>query len=119
VVVVLVADMLEAAARAEAAQALEQAAAEVESVSAERASRVELRTLLAQDPASLHLGIHHMGGLSIPVQQVVLRRSAIVPRKFLVQPADRQFRPFARPQRLVGRRIISTEHAMLLGNGRR
>ena len=49
VVVALVADM------PEAAEALEQAATEVESVSAE--------------PASLHLGIHHMGGLSIPVQQ--------------------------------------------------
>jgi hypothetical protein len=69
VVVVLVADMPEAAARpAQAAQALEQAAAEVESASAERASQVEVRTLVAQDPASLHLGIHHMGGLSIPVQ---------------------------------------------------
>jgi hypothetical protein len=102
VVVVLVADMLEEAAGAEAAQASEQVAAEVESVSAERASQVELRTLLAQDPASLHLGIHHMGGLSIRVQ-----------------PADRQFRPFARPQQLVGRRIISTQHATLLGNGRR
>jgi len=62
VVVVLVADMPEAAA-------LEQGAAEVESASAERASQLELRTLVAQDPASLHLGIHHMGGLSIPVQQ--------------------------------------------------
>jgi hypothetical protein len=100
VVVDLVADMLEAAAGAEEAQALEPAAAEVESVSAERASQVELRTLRAQDPASLHLGIHHMGGLSIRVQ-----------------PADRQFRPFA--QRLVGRRTISTQHATLLGNGRR
>ena len=53
----------------EAAEALEQAAAEVESGSAERASQVELRTLVAPEPASLHLGIHHMGGLSIPVQQ--------------------------------------------------
>ena len=53
----------------EAAEALEQAAAEVESGSAERATQVELRTLVAQDPASLHLGIPHMGGLSIPVQQ--------------------------------------------------
>ena len=63
VVVVLVADMVEAA------EALEQAAAAVESALAERASRVELRALVAQDPASLHLGIHHMGGLSIRVQQ--------------------------------------------------
>ena len=63
VVLVAVADM------PEAAEALEQAAAEVESASAERASQLELRTLVAQDPASLHLGIHHMGGLSIPVQQ--------------------------------------------------
>jgi len=54
-----------------AAEALEQAAAEVESVSAERTSQVELQTLVAQDPASLHLGIHHMGGLSIPVQLAV------------------------------------------------
>jgi hypothetical protein len=84
----------------EVAEALEQAAVEVESGLAERGSQVELRTLVAQDPASLHLGIHHMGGLSIRVQ-----------------PADRQFRPFA--QRLVGRRTISTQHATLLGNGRR
>jgi hypothetical protein len=63
VVLLAVADM------AEAAEALEQAAAEVESASAERASQVDVRTLVAQDPASLHLGIHHMGGLSIPVQQ--------------------------------------------------
>jgi hypothetical protein len=63
VVLVAVADM------PEAAEALEQAAAEVESASAERASQVDVRTLVAQDPASLHLGIHHMGGLSIPVQQ--------------------------------------------------
>ena len=62
-VVVLVADM------PEAAEALEQAAAEVGLASAERASQVELRTLVAPEPASLHLGIHHMGGLSIPVQQ--------------------------------------------------
>jgi len=62
VVGVLVADMVEAA------EALEQAAAEVASALAERASQVELRTLVAQGPASLHLGIHHMGGLSIPVQ---------------------------------------------------
>jgi hypothetical protein len=67
VVVVLVADMPEAA-RAETGEALEQAAAEVESASAERVSQVEFQILLAQDPASLHLGIHHMGGLSIPVQ---------------------------------------------------
>ena len=62
-VVVLVADMVEAA------EALEQAAAEVESASAERASQVELQTLVAQDPAFLRLGIHHTGGLSIPAQQ--------------------------------------------------
>jgi hypothetical protein len=63
VVVVLVADT------PEAAEALEQAAAEVGSDSAERASQVEVRTLVAQDPASLHLGIHHMGGRSIPLQR--------------------------------------------------
>jgi hypothetical protein len=69
VVVVLVADMPEAAARpAQAAQALEQAAAEVESALAERASQVEFLTLLAPDPASLHLGVHHIGNLSIPGQ---------------------------------------------------
>jgi len=62
VVVALVADM------PEAAEVLEQAAAEVGPVSAERAFQVELRTLVAPEPASLHLGIHHMGGLSIPVQ---------------------------------------------------
>jgi hypothetical protein len=46
----------------------ESAAAEVESASAERASQVEFRTLLAQDRASLHLGIHRIGSLSIPDQ---------------------------------------------------
>jgi len=45
---------------------LEQAAAEAESASAERAFQVEFRTLLAQDRASLHLGIHHIGSLSLP-----------------------------------------------------
>ena len=55
----------------EAAEALEQAAAEVGLASAERASQVELRTLVAPEPASLHLGIHHMGGPFIPFQQAV------------------------------------------------
>jgi len=54
-----------------AVEALEEVAVEVESGSAERTSQVELRTLLAQDPASLHLGIHHMGGPFIPFQQAV------------------------------------------------
>jgi len=53
------------AALAQGAAALEPGAAEVESASAERAAQVELRTLVAQDPASLHLGIHHIGSLSI------------------------------------------------------
>jgi hypothetical protein len=53
--VALVADTLEA----------ESAAAEVESALVERASRVAFRTLPAEDPASLHLGILHLGTLSM------------------------------------------------------
>ena len=37
----------------------------VESALAERTSQVALRTLLAQDPGSLHLGGHHLGSPSI------------------------------------------------------
>ena len=43
----------------------ESAAAAVESALAERASQVAFRTLLAQDPAFLHLGILHLDSLSI------------------------------------------------------
>jgi hypothetical protein len=55
VVAVLVADTLEA----------ESAAEEVELALVEHTSQVEFRTLLAQDPAFLHLGILHLGSLSI------------------------------------------------------
>jgi len=55
VVAVLVADTLEA----------ESAAVEVESALVERASQVAFRTLLVEDPGSLHLGGHHIGSLSI------------------------------------------------------
>jgi hypothetical protein len=51
------------AALAQGTAALESGAAEVELASAERT--VEVRTLLAQDPAFLHLGILHIGSLSI------------------------------------------------------
>src|SRR5437588_1724570 len=53
------------AALAQGTPALEPGAAEVESASAECAPQVEFRTLLAQDPASLHLGILRTGSLSI------------------------------------------------------
>ena len=43
----------------------ESAAAAVESALAERASQVAFGTLLAQDPAFLHLGVHHIDNLSI------------------------------------------------------
>jgi hypothetical protein len=55
VVAAFVADTLEA----------ESADAEVESALVERASPVAFRTLPAEDPASLHLGILHLGSLSI------------------------------------------------------
>ena len=46
-----------------------EATAEMESASAERASQVEFRTLVAEDPAPLHLGcVHRIGSLSIPFQ---------------------------------------------------
>ena len=45
--------------------ALELGAAEVESASAECTPQVEFQTLLAQDPAFLHLGVHHIDNLSI------------------------------------------------------
>ena len=46
-----------------------EAAAEVEAASAERASQVGFRTLVAEDPAPLHLGrVNYIGSLSIPVQ---------------------------------------------------
>jgi hypothetical protein len=54
------------AALAHSAAASEPGAAEVASASVERASQVGFRTLLARDRASLHLGIHHIGNLSIP-----------------------------------------------------
>ena len=54
-----------AAALAHRAPALELGAAEVESASAECTPQVEFRTLLAQDPAFLHLGIPHTESLSI------------------------------------------------------
>jgi hypothetical protein len=55
VVAALVADTSEA----------ESAAAAVESALVERVSRVAFRTLPAEDPASLHLGILHLGSLSL------------------------------------------------------
>ena len=48
-----------------AASVAESASAEVESASAEHTSPVEFRTLLAQNRASLHLGILHLGSLSL------------------------------------------------------
>ena len=45
--------------------ALELGTAEVESASAECTPQVEFQTLLAQDPAFLHLGIPHTESLSI------------------------------------------------------
>ena len=43
----------------------ESAAVGVESALVERASQVAFRTLLVEDPGSLHLGVHHIGSLSI------------------------------------------------------
>jgi hypothetical protein len=43
----------------------ESAAAGVESASAEHTSQVALGTLPAEDPGFLHLGIRHLGSLSI------------------------------------------------------
>ena len=54
VVAVSVADTLEA----------ESAAAEAESALVERASQVAFRTLLVENPGSLHLGVHHIGSPS-------------------------------------------------------
>ena len=46
-----------------------EAAAEVESASAERASQVGFRTLVAEDPAPLHLRrVHQIVSLLFPVQ---------------------------------------------------
>jgi hypothetical protein len=84
------------------ADPLEWERAGAESAWAERASQVEFQTLLAQDPAFLHLGILHLGSLSI-----------------MDDLANSQLRPFAGPQRLIGRRTVSAQHAMVLGNGRR
>jgi len=89
------------AALAHSAAALEPGAAEVELASAERACQGELPTLLAQDPASLHLGILHTGSLSI-----------------MDELPNRQLPQFAQQQRLIGRRIVPAQHAMWLGNGR-
>jgi hypothetical protein len=61
------------------------ASAEVESASAEHTSPVEFRTLLAQDRASLHLGILHLGSLSL-----------------MDELADPYLRPLAQQQRLIG-----------------
>ena len=55
VVAVSVADTLEA----------ESAAVEVELALVQRASQVAFRTLLVEDPGSLHLGVHHIASLSI------------------------------------------------------
>jgi hypothetical protein len=45
-----------------------EAAEEVETASAERACRVEFRTLMTEAPAPLHLGrVHQIVSLSIPV----------------------------------------------------
>ena len=90
------------AALAQRTAALEPGAAEVELASAERACQVELRTLLAQDHASLHLGILHTGSLSI-----------------MDELPNRQLPLFVQQQRLIGRRIVPAQPAMLLGNGRR
>src|SRR5438874_4353791 len=87
------------AALAHRTAALEPGAAEVESASAERACQVELRTLLAQDPASLHLGILHTGSLSI-----------------MDELPNRQLPLFVQQPRLIGRRIVPAQPAMLLGN---
>ena len=75
---------------------LEVEAQRAESASAERAFQVEFRTLLVQDRASPHLGIHHIGSLSIPDEI-----------------ADRWLRLFAQQQRLVGRRIVSAHLGQL------
>ena len=90
------------AALAQGTPALEPGAAEVESASAECAPQVEFRTLLAQDPASLHLGILRTGSLSI-----------------MDELPNRQLPQFAQQQRLIGRRIVPAQPAMWLGNGRR
>ena len=55
VVAVSVADTLE----------VESAAVEVELALVQRASQVAFRTLLVEGPGSLHLGVHHIGSLSI------------------------------------------------------
>ena len=54
--------------------------------------------------ATLHLErVRHIGSLSIIMDEL----------------ADRELRPLAQEQRLIGRRIVSAQHAILLGNGRR
>ena len=75
---------------------LEVEARRAEAASAERAFQVEFRTLLVQDRASLHLGVHHIGSLSIPDEL-----------------AERWLRLFAQQQRLVGRRIVSAHLGQL------
>ena len=102
VVVLAVAAVSMAAGFVVAVLGAESAAAAVESALAERASQVAFRTLLAQDPAFLHLGILHLDSLSI-----------------MDDLADPQLRLVAQQQRLIGRRIVSARHAMRLGNDRR
>ena len=67
-----------------------EAAGEMESASAERASQLEIRSLGAEDPAPLHLRrVHQIGSLSLPVQ-----------------PADRYFVRSRAKQRLIVNKII-------------
>ena len=61
----------------------ESAVAAVESVLAERASQVALRTLPAQDPGSLRLVIHHPGSPSMmdgPLDPLLPTSQGIVPQ---------------------------------------
>jgi hypothetical protein len=53
------------AALAHSAAASESGTAEVASASVERASQVAFRTLPVEDPGFLHLGIRHLGSLSM------------------------------------------------------
>jgi hypothetical protein len=84
-VVVEASTVVEVSAVAVSTAVAESASAAVESASAEHTSPVEFRTLLAQDPASLHLGILHLGSLSL-----------------MDELADPYLRPLAQQQRLIG-----------------
>jgi hypothetical protein len=70
----------------------ESACEAVESALAERASQVALRTLLAQDPGSLHLVIHHPGSLSMmdDLLDPLLPTSIAIVARWLQSPVHRK-----------------------------